>query len=197
MQDGAVYKGDVEDLCGVLDEKKTEKLLEEDFSLVEVPAQGTDSLNFSLEQVHHHQHQQQLHPHHQHHLHYICTISIFSERRLKLTVRLGVSSRSRGTSNLTIHQTLLHGRSIQWTTNIDNETVLEPNWSDNLQALVLLVPMRLGAESLNPIYASCLKVFVLNNPSFNLNCSLSTSRRSTPLHRCYQEKWIFLSYDAK
>ena len=74
MQDGAVYKGDVEDLCGVSDEKKTENLLEEDFSLVEVPAQGTDSLNFSLEQVHHHQHQQQLHPHHQHHLHYILII---------------------------------------------------------------------------------------------------------------------------
>ena len=51
-QDGAVYKGDVEDLCGVSDGRKKENLLEGDFSLVEVPSQGTDSLNFSLEQVH-------------------------------------------------------------------------------------------------------------------------------------------------
>ena len=111
MQDGAVYKGDVEDLCGVSEENKTENLLEEDFSLVEVPAQGTDSLNFSLEQVHHQ------------HLNIssnfipiistISTIDIFSERRLKSTVRLGVWSRSHGTYNLTIHQILLHGRSIQ------------------------------------------------------------------------------------
>ena len=50
-QDGAVYKGDVEDLCSVPDERTKENLLEEDFSLVEVPSQGTDSLNFSLEQV--------------------------------------------------------------------------------------------------------------------------------------------------
>ena len=48
-QDGAVYKGDIEDLCGVSDGAKKENLLEEDFSLVEVPSQGTDSLNFSLD----------------------------------------------------------------------------------------------------------------------------------------------------
>ena len=64
-QDGAVYRGDVEDLCSVSDERRKENLLEEDFSLVEVPSQGTDSLNFSLEQVQH------LDPHHQqpHHIH--------------------------------------------------------------------------------------------------------------------------------
>jgi len=103
-QDGAVYKGDVEDLCGVSDEKKTENLLEEDFSLVEVPAQGTDSLNFSLEQE----------------------VEIDGE-----TWCLEQESR-----------------------NIKFEN--SPNTS-SWKALVLLVPMRLGAESLNPIYASCLK----------------------------------------
>jgi len=103
-QDGAVYKGDVEDLCGVLDEKKTENLLEEDFSLVEVPAQGTDSLNFSLEQE----------------------VEIDGE-----TWCLEQESRN---------------------IKFDNS----PNTS-SWKALVLLVPMRLGAESLNPIYASCLK----------------------------------------
>ena len=69
-QDGAVYKGDIEDLCGVSDGVKKENLLEEDFSLVEVPSQGTDSLNFSLEQVHQ-QHPHHHHPRHQHHLHCI------------------------------------------------------------------------------------------------------------------------------
>ena len=66
-QDGAVYKGDVEDLCSESGERTKENLLEEDFSLVEVPSQGTDSLNFSLEQVH--PHQQQLDPHQQHQQH--------------------------------------------------------------------------------------------------------------------------------
>ena len=64
-QDGAVYKGDVEDLCSVPDERTKENLLEEDFSLVEVPSQGTDSLNFSLEQVHPHQQLDPLNPQHQ------------------------------------------------------------------------------------------------------------------------------------
>ena len=97
-QDGAVYKGDVEDLCSVSDERTKENLLEEDFSLVEVPSQGTDSLNFSLEQVGP-PHQQQL------------TISVFSKRRLRLTVRPGVSNRSLGTHNLTILHLLPRGRS--------------------------------------------------------------------------------------
>ena len=67
-QDGAVYKGDVEDLCGFSDGRKKENLLEGDFSLVEVPSQGTDSLNFSLEQVHPHPHLYYvycIHPSHQ------------------------------------------------------------------------------------------------------------------------------------
>ena len=38
-----------------------------------------------------------------------------------------------------------------------------------MQALVLLVPMRLGAEVLNPIYASCLKVRLLNSISILFN----------------------------
>ena len=48
-----MYKGDVEDLCQAREEEKKENFLEEDFSLVEVPSQGTDSLNYRLEQVHH------------------------------------------------------------------------------------------------------------------------------------------------
>jgi len=110
-QDGAVYKGDIEDLCGVSDGAKKENLLEEDFSLVEVPSQGTDSLNFSLEQE----------------------VEIDGE-----TWCLEQESRN-----------------IQ----LDNS----PNAS-SWKALVLLVPMRLGAEVLNPIYASCLKaLFTLEN----------------------------------
>jgi len=103
-QDGAVYKGDVEDLCSVPDERTKENLLEEDFSLVEVPSQGTDSLNFSLEQE----------------------VEIDGE-----TWCLEQESRN-----------------------------LKPDDSSpasSWKALMLLVPMRLGAETLNPIYASCLK----------------------------------------
>ena len=63
-----MYKGDVEDLCGLSDGRKKKNLLEGDFSLVEVPSQGTDSLNFSLEQVHPHPHLYYvycIHPSHQ------------------------------------------------------------------------------------------------------------------------------------
>lgn len=103
-QDGAVYKGDVEDLCSVPDERTKENLLEEDFSLVEVPSQGTDSLNFSLEQE----------------------VEIDGE-----TWCLEQESR-----NLK-----------------PDDSLPASSW----KALMLLVPMRLGAETLNPIYASCLK----------------------------------------
>ena len=67
--------------------------------------------------------------------------------------RPGVWNRSLGTLNLTILYLLPHGRS-----NNQSLKVLKLSLSDNQQALMLLVPMRLGAETLNPIYASCLKV---------------------------------------
>ena len=41
----------MEDLCAVNEHEKQDNCLEGDFSLVEVPSQGADSLNFSLEQV--------------------------------------------------------------------------------------------------------------------------------------------------
>lgn len=110
-QDGAVYKGDVEDLCQAREEEKKENFLEEDFSLVEVPSQGTDSLNYRLEQE----------------------VEIDGEMWC-----------------------LEHElRNVQ----LDNS----PNRS-SWKALVLLVPMRLGADALNPIYASCLKaLFTMEN----------------------------------
>jgi cysteine protease ATG4 len=110
-QDGAVYKGDVEALCaGESVERNAGEAEgaeggEGDFSLLEVPGQGRDTLHCSLGQE----------------------VEIDGETWCLEQATRGAQGPGQGAPG--------------------------PVW----KALVLLVPMRLGTELLNPLYASCIK----------------------------------------
>ena len=146
-----MYKGDVEDLCQAREEEKKENFLEEDFSLVEVPSQGTDSLNYRLEQVHHWY--CRLHSHNPPSSCFL--IGGWNWWRDVVSWAWVAECPTWQFSQYVLMEGECNGQQ-------------EKSWPEVFQALVLLVPMRLGADALNPIYASCLKVSSSSNSSSHL-----------------------------